>query len=211
MKRLRIKVCGMMRPEDAALVAKLGADMVGMIFYRKSPRFINQKRANEIIRAMPTTVGRVGVFVDEEIDRIIQVADKLKLDYVQLHGHESVSQIAELQKHGHRVIKAFAIAKADDYEAVISSTADLCLLDRRTKKQQGGTGKQFDWGIRPRRKLSNLVLAGGISAANVAEGVRLFDPLVVDVNSGVESQPGVKSVRKLRRFFAECDRIRYGA
>jgi len=93
---------------------------------------------------------------------------------------------------------------------VVRSKADLRLLDHRTDHQRGGTGETFDWSIRPKGKLDNLVLAGGIDVDNVAEGIRLFDPLVVDVNSGVESRPGIKSPSKLKAFFAECDRIRYG-
>ena len=210
MNRFRIKVCGITRTKDAALAASLGADLIGMIFYRKSQRSVTQKAAQEIISALPPTVSRVGVFVDEDISKIIRLADKLRLDYVQLHGREPASHIVKLQREGYRVIKAFAIKTREDYRAVIRSRADLCLLDHQTERLAGGTGETFDWSVRPRRKIGNLVLAGGITVNNVATGVKLFKPLVVDVNSGVETRPGIKSSRRLKAFMAECDRIRYG-
>lgn len=211
MNRFRVKVCGMTRPNDAALAARLGADLIGMIFYRKSQRFVSQKAARAIRSALPSVVARVGVFVDEEITSVLRVADKLKLDYVQLHGREPPAHVAKLQREGFRVIKAFAIRTRDDYRTVATSRADLCLLDHRTEKLVGGTGETFDWSIRSKRKIDNLVLAGGIGVDNVARGVELFAPLVVDVNSGVETRPGIKSSKRLRAFMAECDRIRYGA
>ncbi len=211
MNRFRVKVCGITRPQDAALAARWGADMIGMIFYRKSERFVTQKAARGIIGALPPTVSRVGVFVDEKISSVLRVADKLRLDYVQLHGREPATHVAELQREGFRVIKAFAIRTRDDYRAVATSRADLCLLDHRSGKLVGGTGVTFDWSIRPRRKIDNLVLAGGVSVDNVGRGAELFAPLVVDVNSGVETRPGIKSSKRLRGFMAECDRIRYGA
>lgn len=210
MSRFRVKVCGITRASDAVLAAGQGADMIGMIFWRRSKRFVTQKAAHTIIGALPATVSRVGVFVDEDITKILRMADKLHFDYVQLHGREPVSHVTKLQREGYRVIKAFAIKTRDDYRVVMKSRADLVLLDYRTDKLVGGTGETFDWSFRPRRKLDNLVLAGGLVVDNVAEGVKLFDPQVVDVNSGVETRPGVKSGTKLKAFMAECDRIRYG-
>lgn len=210
MSRFRVKVCGVTRAKDAALIARLGADLIGMIFYQKSKRFVTQKAAREIIGILPPTVSRVGVFVDESLSKILHIADKLRFDYIQLHGCEPVSYVTKLQREGYRVIKAFAIKAQIDYQAVKRSRADLCLLDHRTEQLVGGTGKNFDWQVRPQRKIDNLVLAGGITVDNVTKGVELFEPLVVDVNSGVETRPGIKSSTRLKGFMAECDRIRYG-
>ena len=210
MSRFRVKVCGVTRTKDATLIARLGADLIGMIFYRRSKRFVTQKAAREIIGVLPPTVSRVGVFVDESLSKILRIADKLRLDYIQLHGCEPASYVTKLQREGYRVIKAFAIKAQVDYLAVKRSCADLCLLDHQTEQLVGGTGKSFDWQVRPQRKINNLVLAGGITVDNVAKGVELFEPLMVDVNSGVETRPGVKSSTRLKAFMAECDRIRYG-
>lgn len=210
MRRFRVKVCGVTRPQDAMLAAGVGADMIGLIFYRRSPRSVSVAQASRIVRSLPPVVLRVGVFVDESTERMLRIGRHLKLDFIQLHGQESNTVVRRLQREGFRVIKAFPISSVKDYVEVGRSKADLRLLDHRTDYQRGGTGKTFDWSIRPRGKLVNLVLAGGIDVDNVAEGIRLFDPLVVDVNSGVESRPGIKSASKLKAFFAECDRIRYG-
>lgn len=211
MKQFQVKVCGITRPGDALLAAELGADLIGLIFYRKSPRWVSQRLAAELIRALPPTVSRVGLFVDESVDKMLRVASALRLDYVQLHGNEAVSDITKLQQAGFRVIKAFSISHRDDFVAVENSKADLRLVDHKTINLPGGTGVPFDWSLKPRRKIANLMLAGGISIDNLARGVELFSPMVVDVNSGVESKPGVKSKARLKAFFAECDRLRYGA
>lgn len=211
MKRFRIKVCGVTRPGDAALAAELGVDLIGLIFYRKSPRWVNRRQASDIIAVLSPTVGRVGVFVNESCEKVLRVATTLRLDYVQLHGDEPVSYIVRVQKAGFRVIKAFSINHRGDFMAAEKSKADLRLIDHKTSDQPGGTGEKFNWTLRPRRKIANLILAGGINVDNVARGVELFDPIVIDVNSGVESKPGVKSKARLKAFFEECDRLRYGA
>jgi len=210
MKRFRVKVCGVTRTRDAVLAAELGADMIGLIFYRRSPRMVTVSQATQIIRGLPPVVRRVGVFVDESVEKMLRIGRRLQLDFIQLHGGESTRLVRRLQSEGFRVIKAFSISSAGDYAPLVRSKADLRLLDHRTEYQLGGTGETFDWSIRPKGKLDNLVLAGGIDVDNLAEGIRLFDPLVIDVNSGVESRPGIKSSSKLKAFFAECDRIRYG-
>ena len=205
-----IKICGLTRPSDARLAARLGADMIGMIFYSKSPRFVSQSIAREIIAGVPPTVARVGVFVNAEESDLLLIAEKLRLDFVQLHGDESSTYIRKIQKGGFRVIKAFNITRASDFEPIYNSPADLCLLDNRIGETRGGTGETFNWAAKPRRQIANLVLAGGVDADNLAKGVRLFRPLVVDVSSSLESRPGVKSLLRMKQFFAECDRIRYG-
>ncbi len=210
MKKFRIKVCGITRPQDSQLAAELGADMIGLIFYHKSPRFVSQANAAKILKVLPPIVSRIGLFVDEQPDTVLKIAARHSLNYIQLHGAENAAYIKLIQKAGYRVIKSFTIRTREDYRTVASSPADICLLDNRTDKLPGGTGKTFDWSIKPPEQIANLMLAGGVTAGNVAEGVAAFDPMIVDVNSGVESNPGIKSPSKLRAFFKECDRIRYG-
>jgi len=210
MNHFKIKVCGITRPEDASLVAELGGDMIGLIFYRRSPRAVTIAQARAVVAAIPPTVSRVGVFVGDSVALILRRAEQLNLDYAQLHGEYRATDVTKLKVAGLRVIQVFQIVSASDYRSVTSSRADLILLDNAAPGLQGGTGEAFDWTLKPPRSIKNLVLAGGINAGNVEQGVRTFNPLVVDVNSGVESQPGVKSSRKLRQFFTECNRIRYG-
>jgi len=210
MKRFQINVCGITRPADADKVIELGGDMIGLIFHRSSPRYVTMSKAREINGAASQVLGRVGVFVDEKIETILRVAEKVRLSAVQLHGNEPPRHITQLQREGLMVIKALGIRNRNDFTIADSSRADLILLDRISADQRGGSGKTFDWSLRPKKRIRNLVLAGGITTDNVAEGVKLFDPLVVDVNSGVESSPGIKSAKKLKSFFAVCDRLRYG-
>ncbi|UCC45551.1 MAG: phosphoribosylanthranilate isomerase [Candidatus Zixiibacteriota bacterium] len=212
MNHFQVKVCGITRTTDAELVADLGGDMVGFVFYTKSPRRISVRAAADISRSGAVAlVDRVGVFVDERVARILRIAERVRLDLIQLHGNETAKEVAAIQKAGFRVIKAHRVSCSDDWERAARSRADLIMADRMTRELPGGSGKQFDWSIRPRRKLPNLVLAGGISVDNLAEGVKLFKPILVDVSSGVETRPGIKSSRKLRAFFAECNRLRYGS
>jgi phosphoribosylanthranilate isomerase len=205
MRQLQIKVCGITRIKDARLAVKLGVDMLGFIFYRKSPRWIALRDARTIMSELPATVDRVGVFVNEELNRVIDIGHRLRLDYVQLHGRESASYVAAVRRSGLKVIKAYSITKPSDYATAIRSKADLVLLDHAG----GGTGTRFDWSLQPPRRIRNLVLAGGVGIDNVAEGIARFRPMVVDVNSSVESSPGRKSARRLKTFMDFVDSIRY--
>lgn len=186
------------------MAAELGADMIGLIFYRRSPRFVRLPIAREIISELPPAVMRVGVFVNEPIESILRRAEQLRLDWVQLHGNESKRVIKSCQRSGLRVIKVFTVTSDFDRNYLLSSPADLVLVDNAG----GGSGRTFDWQQLPKHPVPNLVLAGGINADNLKEGVEHFAPSVVDVNSGVESAPGVKSPRKLRDFMKICYQIR---
>ena len=210
MKHVQIKVCGITRPGDALLAARLGADMFGFIFYSKSPRYISATAAKKIIEKIPSTIDRVGVFVDADLDTLLKTAGRLKLDYVQLHGKTTNSMIKKLKTSGLRVIQAFHIESKSDYKKAAASIADVLQLDNSATDRLGGTGQRFNWNISPKPIIPNLMLSGGISADNVLEGIRIFSPIIVDVNSGVEISPGKKSEKKLNQFFSICDRIRYG-
>ncbi len=210
MNRFKVKVCGITRPADALLAWECGADLIGMIFYRPSPRYVSSANAQQLVRGLPPTLERVGVFVNESVDTVLRIAERLRLDYIQLSGNEAESSIVKIQRERYKVIKAFHIQKREDYHDLLHSMADICLLDSRSDGKFGGTGQTFDWSLQPPKKLRNLMLGGGIDANNVAEGIRVFAPLIVDVNSGVESKPGEKSPQKMEKFFDRIDEIRYG-
>ncbi len=210
MMTFRIKVCGITRPEDARTAAVLGADLIGMIFYRRSPRHVQQHQAQAIIAALPQGVARVGVFVDEPIVSLLKLAQELELDYIQMHGNESDEQIEKVRGEGFEVIKAFRIFGPADWGRLYASRADLVLVDNATAGLSGGTGRTFDWSIESPRPIQNLVLSGGLTVDNIEDGVARFQPVIVDVNSGVETSPGVKSKVKMEEFFKKCDGIRHG-
>lgn len=206
----KVKVCGITRKIDAKNAVALGADMLGLIFYRRSPRWVSLTTASEILRSIPPTVVRVGIFVNESPSIMIMRARKLRLNYVQLSGSESNLVVRKLKKEGLTVIKSFNPNDRADLLKMIKTEADIILLDNRTAKLPGGTGERFDWNARLPKKFNNLMLSGGINGENIREGVKKFKPLIVDVNSSVETKPGIKSKKKLAEFFKACNRIRYG-
>ncbi|MFH2048036.1 MAG: phosphoribosylanthranilate isomerase [bacterium] len=210
MSYFNIKICGITRPSDAKLAAELGANMIGMIYYKKSPRYITLKQASAIVKVVPPTVHKVGVFVDTELNKILNTAHRLNLDFIQFQGDYNSSDVLKAKKLGFKTIQVFHIRNKKDYKNVYKSNADLVLLDHKTATQPGGTGETFDWGINPPRKIKNLILAGGINSNNMKDGIKIFSPLAIDVCSSVESTPGVKSVKKLKELFEVCNRLRYG-
>ena len=198
-----VKVCGITRPRDAELAARLGAAWVGFVFWFRSPRCIEPAAAAAILAGLPPHVGGVGVFVDQAPDEVNAVADEVGLAAVQLHGHESPAACRQCRR---RVIKAVRLSDdsggaGDDPDAVWPGAT--LLVDAFDPLRMGGTGKQADWTraaqVARRRR---LVLSGGLRADNVAEAVRRVAPYAVDVSSGVESRPGVKDPDRMRAFFA---------
>ncbi len=204
MSYVQIKICGITRPKDALLAAELGADMIGMIFYAGSKRCVDVSTAKRIVADLPPTVDSVGVFVDEKPAQMLRIADQLCLDWLQLHGRETNATIRQLQRAGFRVIKAFGVNEGTDWTKIADSPADLKMLDNGT----GGTGSAFDWSHIPKKRFKDIILAGGINSRNVVEALRRVRPLVIDVNSGVESAPGVKSPARLKQFFKVVNRER---
>lgn len=217
----RIKICGITSPEDAQAASAAGADMVGLVF-APSPRRVDTAAAIRIAAALPPFVLRVGVFVDAGYDTLVQTAAAVGLDLLQLHGSEDNTLIERLQRAGHKVVKAVRVKDSSSVEAIGDVAADAVLLDAAAGGRAGGTGQTFDWSlaIRARAILEEggrrvpLILAGGLRPENVAEALRLVRPDAVDVSSGVEASPGIKSparmrefVMKVRRFDVETDDV----
>ncbi len=198
---VRIKICGITNLEDALLAAELGAQALGFIFYAKSPRSLEPEAAREIIRQLPPLVLSVGVFVNEEAALVRDLAARVGLDWVQLHGQESPEYCRSL---GRRVLKGFRIKDEDSLKELPAyhGAVQALLLDTYKQGQTGGTGEAFDWELAVRAKeYGPIVLAGGLTAANVAHAVAAVRPQAVDVASGVEAAPGKKDPEKLRAFF----------
>jgi phosphoribosylanthranilate isomerase len=197
---VRIKICGITRREDALLAERLGAFAVGFVFYPGSPRYIEPEAAGAISQCLGTSIARIGVFVNEDPDTVIETACAAGLTAVQLHGSESPEYIRGLG--GVAVIKAFHIGDDFDPLALADYPVELFLLDTAVKGMYGGTGRTFDWGkTRTCRGFGNIIIAGGLTAENVGDAVRIADPWGVDVSGGVESSPGVKDEVKMSAFF----------
>lgn len=206
---VRIKICGITRPDDASTAAVLGADAVGLNFYRLSPRYVNRATALGILSQLPPFVEAVGVFVNRSLTQM-------------LHAVQSLDRLRTLQWHGdsprrephvagpYRLIQAFPVRDEGSLEP-ITRYLDLCrtleqlpdavLLDAHAPAQFGGTGRTVPWHLLADFQPGlPVILAGGLTPENVAEAIRLVRPYAVDVASGVEFSPGQKDAVKLRRF-----------
>jgi len=207
---IKVKICGITNIEDALASCEYGADALGFIFYKKSPRFIEPERVKKIIRELPPFVTTVGVFVDEDADRISEIADAAKLDIIQLHGSEP-PEFCNVFKR--KIIKAFKIqeqgARGKGQENEIRRyTVSAYLLDTYKEGVEGGTGEIFDWEIaKEAKRFGRIILAGGLTPENVAEAVETVMPYGVDVSSGVEQKPGKKDLQKVKNFIERAKGI----
>lgn len=196
-----VKICGITRREDAALAVELGAFAVGMVFWPGSPRAVTAAQAADIVRGLPATVWKVGVFVNQAPPDVQRIVDTVGLDVVQLHGDESV---ADYSRVALRLLKAVPVQCDDAYgmvERVPHGT--IVVLDAHDPIRRGGTGQVIDWALAHQlARLRPSFLSGGIRPDNVRDAVNKVAPLGVDVSSGVESAPGRKDPAKLRALFA---------
>jgi phosphoribosylanthranilate isomerase len=199
---VRIKICGITNLDDALLASELGADALGFIFYPKSPRYVAPEAARVIIAQLPPFVVSVGVFVDEEAEMVRELAARVGLDWLQLHGQESPDYCRNL---GRRVIKGFRIKDESSLKDLepFQGAVQALLLDTYRKGQVGGTGERFDWRLaREAKNYGRIILAGGLTPENVAQAIEAAQPDAVDTASGTEAAPGKKDPTKLRAFFA---------
>ena len=202
-KQVKIKVCGMTSLKDALVAVEGGADAVGFIFYKKSPRSVTMKTVREIVLELPPFVDTVGVFVDETAEQINKIADYCNLDIIQLHGDESPTYCKKIRR---KVIKAFRIKDMQSVKKISNFQVSGFLLDTFSEKLHGGTGKVFDWNLAlPAKKFGPVIMAGGLTPNNVQQAVRQIRPYGVDVCSGVESEPGIKDHKKVRAFLKNAN------
>ena len=197
--KVRIKVCGITRDEDALKAAELGADAVGFVFHRPSPRYIEPAAAAEITARLPGFVTTVGVFVDLEQEKLRRIAGEVHLDRVQLSGCESPEYCNSL---GLRWIKGFRLKAREDLDllAGYGSGRDF-LLDSYVEGVPGGTGQRFNWEwAKEAGRFGRIILAGGLAPDNVARAIKTAAPAGVDVSSGIEKSPGIKDQAKMAAF-----------
>ncbi|MCY4221748.1 MAG: phosphoribosylanthranilate isomerase [Thiotrichales bacterium] len=202
MRRTRVKICGITRPEHARAAARAGADAIGLMFYAPSPRYVAPDRAREICAALPPLVSVVGVFVNPEPHHVETVVEGLPVDLLQFHGEESPELCAGA---GKPYVKAVRVRTGADIAQAAARYpgARALLLDAHHDALWGGTGTRFDWDVVPQDVGCPVVLAGGLTPENVAGAIRRVRPFAVDVSGGVESAPGEKDVRSMERFMKE--------
>ena len=208
-KLFRIKVCGITSLADARMSLEAGADALGFNFCPTSPRYICPARARRMISRLPKRTVVVGVFVNRSPDEVSRIAQKLRLDYLQLHGEESPEDAGKLARK-HKVIRAVRVTPQFRVSSLRNSNGvDAFLLDAYHRKTRGGTGRSFDWKIARRAaRFGHIILAGGLTPGNVARAIRSARPAAVDVASGVESRPGKKDPARVRAFVAAAKKAR---
>lgn len=195
---VKVKICGITSYEDARAAVDAGADALGFVFFDKSPRYVNPMTVANIIAKIPPFIQTVGLFVNEEIEQVNWTADYCGLDLVQLHGDETPEDCLEVKR---RVIKAFRMKNIVSIEPLEKFQVSGYLLDAWCPDCYGGTGKTFNWEMAAvASKYGRIILAGGLSADNVAQALQAVQPYAVDVSSGVESAPGKKDADKVRKF-----------
>ena len=203
--RTRVKICGITNLDDALSAVKSGCDALGFVFYAKSPRAVTPEQAAEIISNVPAFVTSVALFVNESSEVVNQVIAKTDIDLLQFHGDESAEFCSSFSRP---YIKALRMKPELDlttqFETYASSQG--ILLDAYTPGIPGGTGEMFDWSRIPSDLATHIILAGGLSAANVANAIAEVSPYAVDVSGGVEASKGIKDSKKMIDFMNEVYR-----
>jgi len=206
----RVKICGIVRPEDGAAAARFDADAIGIVFTRVSPRCVNATQAREIIAAVPAGVSVVGLFLDPSSQEVELVLKQVELDVLQFHGSEPPEFCRQFDRPYIKTLGFGRDAAGNDSvdPALIDSYADAAalLFDSNVHGAPGGTGRRTDWAALPAGNGRAIVLAGGLTPHNVAEAIRTVRPFAVDVSSGVEDAPGVKNHSKMQMFINEVRR-----
>ncbi len=226
MTRTVVKICGLTNLDDARVATAAGADLLGFIFYAKSPRYVAPETVAEIVHTLnhdkvndpvtlspchPVTLSPryVGVFVNASVAEIQAIVAQVGLDFAQLHGNETAEWFAPLAGRAYKAVRPADVEAAQTQAAHFAplgcANGPALMIDAYDPKAYGGTGKQTDWHVAAElaRRHPGLLLAGGLTPENVAAAIELVRPWGVDVASGVEAEPGRKDHAKVRRFVAE--------
>ncbi len=203
---VNVKICGVTSVSDGLGAVAAGADMIGLMFYERSPRYIPLATAKEIARALPPHVVKVGVFVDPPAAAVQRAIAECGVSLLQFHGAEPPDFCTQF---GLMSLKAFRIRDAASLAVLPDYQTDAWLLDAFSPGALGGTGEKFNWELAlEAKKLGRpIFLAGGLTPENVAEAVRRVQPFAVDVSSGVESAPGKKDLAKVRAVIAAAKSV----
>jgi len=204
--KTQVKICGVTNVADALMAAEAGADLIGLNFYEKSPRYISLATAAEISRALSPFVLRVGVFVNPEAEQVMEAIAACGLNLLQFHGDEDSDFCTQF---GLMSVKALRVRDAESLQKLESFNTDAFLLDAYSKSGLGGTGEKFNWelAVEAQKFGKPIFLAGGLTPENVADAVQQVRPFAVDVSSGVESAPGKKDAAKVRAFIVAAKSV----
>jgi phosphoribosylanthranilate isomerase len=210
------KICGLKTPETLAAAVAGGASLVGFNFYGRSPRCVDPATVKQLAASVPSAVRKVGLLVDDSDARITEILSNCDLDLLQLHGHETPERTAEIRaRFGKPVIKVLPVSDAADLDRAggYESVVDYLMFDAKPPKSManalpGGNALSFDWTLLSGRRFQRpWLLAGGLTADNLVEAVRISGAPMVDVSSGVEDRPGEKNVSKIKAFLDASRRV----
>lgn len=209
--RVRVKFCGITSSKDAKNAVLAGADAVGFVFFKESPRYVTPEKAESIIKALPPFITAVGIFVNEDLGFIEECVERCGLNAVQLHGDEDVKycmNFKNLRFKDVKLIKAIRIKDEQSLRSIEECPADAFLLDTYKSNVYGGTGKGFDRGLAVLAKEYGrcLIVAGGLNPDNVYDVIKEAAPYGVDASSGIESSLGKKSMELMEEFMKEVRR-----
>ncbi|WP_434635146.1 phosphoribosylanthranilate isomerase [Chromobacterium sp. CV08] len=198
---VRIKICGITRPEDGAEAARLGADAIGLVFYGKSPRNVSLEQARAVIAALPPFVTVVALFVNPEREWVDEVLAGCAIDVLQFHGEETAEFCRSFKRP---YLKAVRVKPGVDLIEWARRYPDArgLLTDAFVDGAHGGTGTTFDWALLPDDLPLPLILSGGLDENNIIEAVRRTKPAAVDVSSGVEAGKGIKNAARMAAFIS---------
>ena len=197
---VKVKICGITNLEDAAYAAYAGADALGFVFYKKSPRYIKPQKAKSIISHLPKSIKKVGVFVNARERTIRMITRYLGLDMLQFHGNESKDFCGRFRDY--KVIKAFRVKDRIDFVDLFKYDVWAYLFDTFAKNKFGGTGRRFNWGVLNCLKNSKKIifLSGGLNYHNVRKALKNQPVKWVDASSSLEKYPGKKEPEKIKKF-----------
>jgi phosphoribosylanthranilate isomerase len=207
---MKIKICGMKFPKNIQEIAALKPDFMGFIFYPKSKRFVGEDFSPKSLEKLPSTIEKVAVFVNEDVNRIIEIQNKFSFDFVQLHGNETVVECEILKENNIKIIKAFSVDNYFNFNEVVAyqTACDYFLFDTKTPKY-GGSGKSFDWELLEKYTLSKpFFLSGGLSIHNIGKIKYTNYPMLVglDFNSRLEDSNTKKITEEVSELIEKIRR-----
>jgi len=211
---MRVKICGITKPDQGQAIAQLGATALGFICVQASPRYVTPVQIRAVVEQLRVSVDRIGVFADAALEEIGQIVDDAGLSAAQLHGSESPDFCKQLRQSlpGVEIIKALRVRTPEclNQAAIYASCVDTLLLDAYHPQQLGGTGKTLDWGtLQQFRPSCPWFLAGGLTPDNILDALNRLQPSGIDLSSGVERSPGNKDLDKVTQLFERVRSVQH--
>ena len=207
MSPTKIKICGFTQTKQVELVSQMPIEAVGFICYPPSKRYVKPKQLKDLVKATAPLTQTVGVFVDEDPQKLIDLMKETGLGLAQLHGEEDTSYTTKLDKAGVKWMKAIKVQDSTDLKIIGEMGLDVVLLDSYSP-QKGGSGETFDWSLADEAtRLCKVILAGGLTLENIQQAIWQVDPWGIDISSGVESDKGIKDLKKIERLLQTVGRL----